>query len=338
MRPFVFSRFLAALFITGGLTCATASAAETAPAAPANQANDKSDKATPKAGEKADAGDEKAGQADLDNVRRGIEAIAAALSNFDRGVSNEAEIAELGEEMDEVDVDGLVQEAGAPQAISDAVVEVEGGEAAGVDPNIGNLERQLGARFQTMLQLEIAFAKRVCGLNQAQSELLAAAAKDSLKKVVKEAVDQQKLALQGRGGGMVSPQKRFQAEVAALVKAKLTREQTTRYEQELAKRAEYHKQAAVANLIVMMDDELLLTAEQRSKLTESLSSNWQEQWVRQLEVLVYGSQFFPKIPTKFILPYLRPAQQSAWQNVGQGDRQIFFNEDADFGIFPGVQE
>jgi hypothetical protein len=104
----------------------------------------------------------------------------------------------------------------------------------------------------------------------------------------------------------LDPWKVFRDGMAASAKAHVSPEQAERYREESEKREAGRKQAVIHCLVAELDQELILSAAQRDKLCESLSSNWNEQWRRYLQG---GPMPLRLIPDQQIVPYLEDAQR-----------------------------
>jgi hypothetical protein len=104
--------------------------------------------------------------------------------------------------------------------------------------------------------------------------------------------------------------------VAGAVKSTLTPEQADRYEAELRDRARNQRRVTARNLVVQLDRDLALTEDQRERLCESLTSNWDESWCPQLEVLQnLNNQIYPNIPDQAVVPYLNRVQREIWRGL-----------------------
>ena len=68
------------------------------------------------------------------------------------------------------------------------------------------------------------------------------------------------------------------------MKKDLSPEQWSRYQAELDKRLASRKQIAVHYLVEALDRDLYLSDQQRTRLTESLSSQWDDSWYIYLEI------------------------------------------------------
>ena len=194
-----------------------------------------------------------------------------------------------------------------------------GALAEDADPNVANLERQLLPQFQPLLKAELAFVQRVCRLNKEQRDEITKASEQRLRVAVKEYAIAQNNRNQGRARVraqvLPDPRKLVQQQLAKLAKQKLSAEQVEAYQQECDKRNAHRKRAAVLSLVAKLDEELVLSVEQRSKLIESLSSNWQDAWGQSMEMLINNNQYLPSIPDQHVTPVLNETQKTVWRGA-----------------------
>lgn len=220
-----------------------------------------------------------------------------------------------------------------------AGVAVQAAEAQVVgDP----LEQQFRGQFRQLLKTELRFVQSVCRPNAEQYKKIKAAGVIGLKTTVKKFVDVQKQLQQGefRAGQQPQfpdPRQMISTALAQSVKQTLSADQWKSYEKELASRAAARKRAAQLNLIAKLDKDLVLSAEQRGKFTKLLDDNWQDSWGQQLEVYMYGEQFFPVLPDDKVMPLLTDKQKSIWSRLPKNPDTIWgwagmgFIQAVDFG-------
>lgn len=216
-------------------------------------------------------------------------------------------------------VQGQAEAAPASESLLDALADAMTENA---DPNVANLERQFLPQFQPLFKAELAFVQRACGLNKEQREQIQKAGDECLKAAARKYAMAQNQLRNGRGvrivGGVPTvpdPRGLVQQQMANMVKSKLRPEQAAQYRQECGKRAANRKHVATGNLVAELDEVLVLTAEQRDKLMESLSSNWQDAWAQSLEMLIHNNQYLPSIPDQHVVPFLSETQRTAWRNI-----------------------
>ena len=103
----------------------------------------------------------------------------------------------------------------------------------------------------------------------------------------------------------------------AVAKSQLAPEQRARYEDRFAKRAEHRKRVTIRNLLVELEHDLRLTADQRDKLGESLATHWDPIW-EEAGSFFEGDRMFPELPDPVILPLLTGTQKTAWNKLQKG--------------------
>jgi len=195
--------------------------------------------------------------------------------------------------------------------------------AAGGDP----LEQQFRQQFRQLKKGELNFIDAVCQPNAEQSKKLKEAGNVGLKTAVKKFSEIQKKMQQGVRPGQEpqwpDPRKIISDELLESAKATLSADQAKRYEVELEKRSAARKRVALLNLIAKLDKDLVLSAEQRGKLTETLNTNWNDAWGQQLETFMYGDTYMPVIPDAQVLPALTERQKQIWSSIPKQHNQIW---------------
>jgi hypothetical protein len=193
--------------------------------------------------------------------------------------------------------------------------------------------QQFRAQFEPMLRVELSLINRVC--KPAPDERRALIAKcnawldtfirDYAKKGGQPNVDGAWFG--GPMANMQNPRESFAEALKPVVQKELSDEKYEQYEDECRQRAEFEefeKSVAVENLVAKMDGELMLSPEQREKLTDSLSSHWQKSWAPQLEMFAFGMDIWPNVPDQWVRPHLTAAQQVAWSRLNKQSGQMFF--------------
>jgi hypothetical protein len=173
-------------------------------------------------------------------------------------------------------------------------------------------------QFRTALWSEYLFAVNVCGLTKEQRRPIAIAGERALRDAAKTMVEwphQPRRVGVGQNPVMPDPRKLIQEGLAAAVKANLSPELSARYREELEKRDADRKRVTVLNLIEKLDEALVLSADQRARLAESLSTHYNENWWGGLELYMNNQGYFPFIPNQFIVPILTDAQNQVWSGT-----------------------
>ena len=148
-----------------------------------------------------------------------------------------------------------------------------------------------------------------------------------MKTAVKKFAEVQKKMQQGIRAGQEpqwpDPRKIISDALLKSVKESLSADQAKRYEAELEKRSAARKRAALLNLVAKLDKDLVLTADQRGKLSEALSTNWKDEWGQQIEVFMYGDTYMPVLPDAQVLPVLTDKQKQIWTAIPKQHNQIW---------------
>jgi hypothetical protein len=201
------------------------------------------------------------------------------------------------------------------------------------DANLRNLEAQVRPQLQQLLYVELALLRRVCNVDGKPFVEVAKGTKAGFRAVVREYAVSQNTRMRGRiviRGGIeqlpdtIDPRTQVQRLLASLVESKLGPQQAQRYRQECDKRAESRKHAVVLNLVAALDEHLVLTAEQRAGLVQSLSSSYRSDWGQYLRVLAHNMQYLPFIRDESIVPLLNERQKSVWRQVPKLSPGIFW--------------
>jgi hypothetical protein len=220
----------------------------------------------------------------------------------------------------------------------DAIVGAFGGEADAnarrvrviQDQNLRNMEASYRPQFQQLLYAELAFMRRSCKPDEKPFVDVAKAAKADLRAPLRDYVSammQPRMIVNGRvqaPSATDDPRIAIQKMLAPLAEAKLGPEKAKLYRQECDKRAESRKHAVVMNLVAALDEHLVLNADQRAKLVESLTAKYDYSWDQFFEVYNGFDQYFPSIPEPAIVPLLDERQKSVWQDTAKLNGRVYF--------------
>jgi hypothetical protein len=185
--------------------------------------------------------------------------------------------------------------------------------------NLEPMIQQFTQQGRPMAAAEVLFVRAVCKVGTPKLREIAKEAQATLKDVAKKLVEvQQNGAVRvrrGQGPGNPDARKMLQQELAAAFKKHLTPDEWAQYDKEIDKRDAERRKAALAFLVDSLDRELLLSRQQRDKLSDALSANWDDAWCMYIEYLMYGNQFFPQGIDKLVTPVLNETQKKAWQTA-----------------------
>ena len=226
--------------------------------------------------------------------------------------------------------------------LAGALEAAEDRNARNDEPNIRNLETQFVPQLQQLLYVELALLRRVCHVDQKPFVELAKAAKASLPVAVREYAVAQNAIMMGRRQNVadaVDPRSQVEQLLAPLVESTLGSEQAQLYREECDKRVESRKRAVVLNLVVTLDERLVLTAEQRAGLVQSLSSNYQNAWDQWLQISAFNTQYVPSIRDESVVPLLDERQKIVWRQTRKQDfNGVHFGQPGISGEAAEIQE
>jgi hypothetical protein len=202
--------------------------------------------------------------------------------------------------------------------------------AAAVPGAVPGIEQQLRAQLEPMLKVELSFANRACKFTDDQRRRVITNSNDWLTtfcNVYAKQGGQQFIQGGWIGGGqrpVSEPRASIEKNVARIVKAEVPREQADLYAAECKKRSEFSLQTSIDLLVTRIDHELILSPEQREKISQSLAENWNQSWAPQIEVFMHGMDVWPNVPDRFIRPHLSATQQVAWSKLNKHSGNVFF--------------
>jgi hypothetical protein len=233
-------------------------------------------------------------------------------------------------------VDSLGQQAkgDAPKAVEKAVEKaaVKAAPAMAVravanDAVIKQWEQQFGPQIRQLHRMELHFMRLVTEPTRQQYEKIAADSEPAVKDALKALVE----GLQSGQGVQSDPRVPIAEAIAKAAQSTLSPEQATRYQKEIDLRIAARKRLVVLNLVSMIDRVLVLRPDQREKIGEILTGNWNEAW-NQTQMLMYGGQYFPPMPDAKIDPILSDAQRTVWRGISKGNIRFGVN----FGFMQGM--
>ncbi len=223
---------------------------------------------------------------------------------------------------------------GRPADMPDAVVE----KADKNDPVIKQFEKQYARQFQQLYKTELHFIRIVCQPTKQQFETISADGEKVKKYTMRKFALYQKRMRRGfRAGeqrnGPGDPRTILAQGLIKLVKTTLSADQAASYQKEIERRRAARKRVAKLNILAKLDKRLVLTRDQRGQLSKVLDTNWKESW-NNVQMLMYGDQYFPTLSDNKVLPILNKSQKDVWRGMTK-QSNIYFG----FNIFMvnGVQ-
>jgi hypothetical protein len=198
------------------------------------------------------------------------------------------------------------------------------------------IDGQIRRQLESLLKVELSFVNRVADLNDDERRTLVIASVEWLDKFVvdfgKNMDPNQRLMLQqgvrgfavrGRQEGD-SPRQSIQHEVAKIVDDTLPEYKAAAYRSECAKRDEFYRDVAIANLIECVDERLMLSTEQRQKIANALAENWDDGLIPQVEVFVTSANALPSSVEMWIRPELSEPQRRVLDRMNKLPQRAFF--------------
>jgi hypothetical protein len=188
---------------------------------------------------------------------------------------------------------------------------------ANVNLNGNPMVEQFVQQGRPIVHAELLFVRHICDLKPDQLRPISRESGEALRDVAKKMVEQQQNGIRVRANGPGStnpdPGKMLQDGLAVVIKKHLTPDQYAHYQAESDKRSASRKKAALEFLIDVLDRDLVLSNNQREKLTESLSAHWDDGWCMYMEYMLYGNQFYPQTIDQYVTSVLNDNQKKVWQ-------------------------
>lgn len=199
-------------------------------------------------------------------------------------------------------------------AAQKAAMVVVGGAA-----NLNPMIQQFAQQLRPILRSEYHLIVAVCKPSAEQRRKIAREGEQALLDTSKKFAELQQnpriMFVNNQRATTPNPRKMIEEAMSKSVKAHLSAEQFAAYQKEAEKRDANRKAVTIRNLIAKFDQDLVLTAEQRDKIANSLDSNWNSDWCPSVEMFTVFGQFVPFIPDQFMLPFLDAKQKSVWQGT-----------------------
>ena len=186
--------------------------------------------------------------------------------------------------------------------------------------------QQFIQQFRPLFRAEYYFLRRICDLAPDQRKQVAREGERAVHDAAKKFAELQQKMMQGGwrpGTQYPEPQQVLEDVLSKSVAGFLSPAQRARYKEEIDKRIANRKQVALDNLVAKLDSDLVLTALQREKISESLSSHWNDSWSQSMQMLMNIEHFFPNIPDNLVVPFLTENQKKSWQRIPR-NQNVFF--------------
>lgn len=103
--------------------------------------------------------------------------------------------------------------------------------------------------------------------------------------------------------------------LVALLEKKLPPGEFTRLDRSINERSELRKRICVDSVLARMDEVMRLAPQQREKISESIRSNWSDDWESWLMLWQYEDNYLPQVEDSLIVTHLTPQQRRIWQQA-----------------------
>ncbi len=192
------------------------------------------------------------------------------------------------------------------------------------------LEQQFAPQLKPLVKAELSLIQRVFEPTKEQQKELKKVGEKGLKIAVKKLADVQRKMQQGgwqvpTDGSSIypDPRKPIQETFTETLKAMFPAEKLATYEAEMVKRGEARKRVALLNLVAKIDKDMVLSKDQREKISESLKTNWKSGWDQSLEMFMHGDENVPRPADEMVVPFLNETQKQAWRDSNTGQNQFW---------------
>ena len=221
----------------------------------------------------------------------------------------------------------------AQQAISRAVVQL--GQPEMDDPAQKEMKDRERAyfkkQFQMTLRTELALSLRACRPNPEQRTEIRKAAEKAFVEAGEKWVDIQVQMKRGGNGQSPNIKEELQQAITATINRLLSADAAAAYKKEVDARIEHRRKTTIQNLVSWVDRNVILTAEQRQKLTAQMEKHWSPNWGNSLEYMQWVDNVFPNMPAECLDSVLNDNQKKVWTEVQNMERSEFWG--VGFGYF-----
>ncbi len=166
--------------------------------------------------------------------------------------------------------------------------------------------------MQPLMWRELDFVRQVCELPPETRPKIKAAGEAAVKQAARDMIQPQRA---GRGRTPATARQTIHSEIVKALEANLAAGQLARYQAEAERRQAADKQAAIATAVAQVDTALFLNEEQREKIVQALTANWQDGWEQWLMLWQYSGQYYPQIPDQHVTPHLTDEQKTVWRGL-----------------------
>jgi hypothetical protein len=181
------------------------------------------------------------------------------------------------------------------------------------EDNPNALTKQYLQQFKSILEAEMRVLSCSCEITKEQRREIAFHGAQALKRAAVKLAENQGRIQQGQMmRNTLDPRKMAIDAMESAARDRLSPEQFARYKAELDARAKDQRQAEVLHLVATIDKLLTLSTEQREKLIENLTKQWDDLNYPTIETATIYEGYYPVVNTQSIYPVLNDDQKKIW--------------------------
>lgn len=188
------------------------------------------------------------------------------------------------------------------------------------NPRVVQMVQQYRPQYQRLLKAENAFMCRACQPDAAEKAAFAKLAEECMTGVLQECALAQVRMEQGgeiRPNAIPDAPSLLRTRLMEVAKKTLRPDRAEQYRRETELRAASRRRAMIDYMVARADELLVLSPEQRRKLTDALTKHYSNNWERHLSIWMNNTQLAPSIPDSQIQPLLSPEQQTVWTGLNK---------------------
>jgi hypothetical protein len=173
-------------------------------------------------------------------------------------------------------------------------------------------------QLRPLARAQLHVVKAACATSKEEQAKLARDGEQVLEEAAKKFAENQ-LAMQ-RGLGIrfgqdvANPREMIRDGLLALVKAQLPADRAKHYQAEVDEQIANQFRISARNLVARFDEELVLSNEQREKISEALAKS-KDSAIKNFEGNSYNGPYLPAVPDNLVTPFLNPSQVRIWQGT-----------------------
>jgi hypothetical protein len=188
--------------------------------------------------------------------------------------------------------------------------------------NMGGQLQQMMMQTRPILRAEFHVIRAACQPTPEQRKAIARAGEQALRDATKSYVESMRRPMTPAQRAANDPRRLIEQGLVKALESHLSPDQVARYQAELTKRAAARKRLALRNLVARLDHDLFLSPDQRDKISDSLSTRWDDSWVQSIQMFMNNNNYLPQIPDPCVAPFLNDSQVKIWKTIPK--YQVFF--------------